>query len=371
MRILIISGYKEWGGYTIALDGLCQLPGVEVWQYGRWKGDKFGSLTPDSMLFTRHLNHQAITSEETARQWLKQKKFDCIIATTQARDVSLRNLHPVKVLAKLRFARKFGSPDSRERVTLGANILPFWDDVIGATPVLGIDTFDDSLVHPPDMPLFLRSKLFFKSNLPYKYSANFVEKDSHGGNTYLEESEKFRPFSLGISDDRYRELRAVRAATAGDYKYDVFASIYVRNTIRKHALAELLKLKETSKLKILIPEGRIPADEFYRLCAQSRVTLSPEGGGWDCARHYESIACGSLPLMNRPHLHTRWERDLPEACVFENDFSDYARKLEALVELSRQPDLLDKLTQIVETRFTRSELMRYVLAEAGFTLPKV
>ena len=367
MRILIISGYKEWGGFTIALDGLCQLPGVEVWQYGRWKGDKFGGLTPDSMLFTKHLNHQAITSEQTAREWLKEKKIDCVIATTQARDVSLKNLHPIKALAQLRFARKFGSPDSRERLTLGANILPFWEDVLGDIPVLGIDTFDDTLVHPWDMPLFLRAKLFFKSNLPYKYSSNFVEKDSLGGNTYLEESEKFRPFSLGISEDRYRDLIA-RRTSAGDYPYDVFASIYIRNTIRKRAMAGLLKLKETSKLKILIPEGRLSQDEYYRLCAQSRVTLSPEGGGWDCARHYETIACGSLPLMNRPHIHTLWAGALPDAMVFEEDFSDYARKIEELVELSHRPELLDDLTRLVETRFTRTALMRYVLKEAGFDI---
>jgi len=369
MRILIISGYKEWGGFTIALDGLCKLPGVEVWQYGRWKGDKFGVLTPDNMLFTKHLDHQAITSEETARAWLKQKKIDCVIGTTQARDVSLRNLHPVKVLAKLRFARKFGSPDSRERLTLGANILPFWDDVIGDIPVLGIDTFDDTLVHPPDMPLFLRSKLFFKSNLPYKYSSNFVERDSGSGNTYLKESEKFRPFSLGISEDRYRELLALRKS-AGGYQYDVFAAVSVRNTIRKRAMEELRKLKETSKLKILIPEGRLSQDEFYRLCAQSRVTLSPEGGGWDCARHYEAIACGSLPLMNRPFIHTRWGKDLPEAVVFNEDFSDYARKIGELVELSHRPELLNEMTRLVEERFTRTALMRYVLTEAGFEVPK-
>jgi hypothetical protein len=340
-----------------------------VWQYGRWKGDKFGALTPDNMLFTKHLNHQEITSEATARDWLKQKKFDCVIATTQARDVSLRNLHPIELLAKLRFARKFGSANSKERRTLGANILPFWDDVLGDTPVLGIDTFDDTLVHPSDLPLFLRSKLFFKSNLPYNYSANFTERNSGGANTHLEAAEKFRPFSLGISEDRYRELTALRS-TAGGYQYDVFAAIYVRNTLRKRALAELLKLKATSKLNILIPEGRLSQEEFYRLCAQSRVTLSPEGGGWDCARHYESIACGSLPLMNRPHLHTRWAGVLPEAIVFENDFSDYAQKIEELVELSHRPELLNNLTTIVEERFTRTALMRYVLNEAGFELPK-
>jgi hypothetical protein len=367
MRILIISGYKEWGGFTVALDGLCQLPGVEVWQYGRWKGDKFGALTPDSMLYTKHLDHQAITSEEQAREQLRQKKFDCIVATTQARDVSLKNLHPVKVLAKLRFARKFGSTDAKERSTLGANILPFWDDVIGDTPVLGIDTFDDTLVHPPDMPLFLRSKLFFKSNLPYKYSSNFVERDHKGGNLYLDESEKFRPFSLGISEDRYQELRALRVPPGG-YKYDVFAAIWVRNTIRKRALAELRKLQEKSKLKILIPEDRIPPEEFYRLCSESRVTLSPEGGGWDCARHYESIACGSIPFMNRPNIHTRWPKELLKRTTFEEDFSDYGAKLEELVEASHRPDLLNNLTHMVEERFTRTTLMRYVLTEAGFNL---
>ena len=32
---------------------------------------------------------------------------------------------------------------------------------------------------------------------------------------------------------------------------------------------------------------------------------SPEGFGWDCFRHYEVPACGSVPLINQPTIERR------------------------------------------------------------------
>ena len=55
------------------------------------------------------------------------------------------------------------------------------------------------------------------------------------------------------------------------------------------------------RLRIDIPRTAA-AEEFYRRCAQAWIIWSPEGHGWDCFRHYEALACGSVPLINQPTI---------------------------------------------------------------------
>ena len=51
-----------------------------------------------------------------------------------------------------------------------------------------------------------------------------------------------------------------------------------------------------------VPERRLDRREFYQRCASARLVWSPEGYGWDCFRHYEAAACGSVPLINYPSI---------------------------------------------------------------------
>ena len=38
------------------------------------------------------------------------------------------------------------------------------------------------------------------------------------------------------------------------------------------------------------------------MCARSWLVWSPEGLGWDCFRHYEAAAAGSVPVINVPSI---------------------------------------------------------------------
>ena len=49
-------------------------------------------------------------------------------------------------------------------------------------------------------------------------------------------------------------------------------------------------------------EKPLPPAEFYARCAAAWLVWSPEGLGWDCFRHYEAPACGSVPLINQPSI---------------------------------------------------------------------
>ena len=50
------------------------------------------------------------------------------------------------------------------------------------------------------------------------------------------------------------------------------------------------------------PEERLARPVFYRRAARAWLTWSPEGLGWDCFRHYEAAAGGSVPLINQPSI---------------------------------------------------------------------
>jgi glycosyltransferase involved in cell wall biosynthesis len=50
------------------------------------------------------------------------------------------------------------------------------------------------------------------------------------------------------------------------------------------------------------PETPLPRAEFYERCARAWLVWSPEGLGWDCFRHYEAAAAGSVPLINQPTI---------------------------------------------------------------------
>ena len=73
------------------------------------------------------------------------------------------------------------------------------------------------------------------------------------------------------------------------------------STLRARGLAEL-KALERQGVTLDIPDAPLPRAQFYQRCAAAHLVWSPEGLGWDCFRHYEAPACGSVPLINQPWL---------------------------------------------------------------------
>ena len=112
--------------------------------------------------------------------------------------------------------------------------------------------------------------------------------------------EKIRPISLGLplSATPPPPLAGPPPKTA-----DIFFAgrIEGSSTVRRRGLAELMALSRQG-LIVDIPDRPLPQLEFYQRCANAWLTWSPEGLGWDCFRHYEAPACGSVPLINAPTI---------------------------------------------------------------------
>ena len=64
-------------------------------------------------------------------------------------------------------------------------------------------------------------------------------------------------------------------------------------------IRQLERLKAEG-FNIDISSERLSKDEFFKRCAKAYLVWSPEGVGWDCYRHYEVGAAGSVPLMQSP-----------------------------------------------------------------------
>jgi hypothetical protein len=89
---------------------------------------------------------------------------------------------------------------------------------------------------------------------------------------------------------------------------DLFFSGRMDSKVRRSGLPELLELSRCG-IKVDVPPVLLPRKEYYERCARAWLVWSPEGLGWDCFRHYESSACRSVPVINRPRIvwHGRME----------------------------------------------------------------
>lgn len=175
-----------------------------------------------------------------------------------------------------------------------------------ATPIAVVDIEDPSVVARCDRYLLDRCTLYFKRELPVdqwrvfsgsfnakpprvRFRARSRQRDSIG---------KFRPLSLGISP----ELEPLLAGLPDEKTTDVFYAANTAGLPARERAAEELRALATQGVRVDIPDRRLDRSEFYSRCASAYLVVSPEGYGWDCFRHYEAAACGSVPVMNLPSI---------------------------------------------------------------------
>jgi hypothetical protein len=99
--------------------------------------------------------------------------------------------------------------------------------------------------------------------------------------------------------------------------------------LRRPAVEVLRSLED--RRAILLPQGRVPQDQYAREMKESRICVSPFGYGEICWRDFEAIAYGCLlfkPSMDhvesRPDIFRPFETYVPLAW----DFSDLGEKLD-------------------------------------------
>lgn len=247
-------------------------------------------------------------------------RFLRLLAALRRGEVRLLAIHATKysrfgarnVLTALR--------DWHWRAPLGlfALMAPRWLLRGHAVPVAGLDLGDSFGIGRHDFALLDRSVRYFKRELPSdRWQAFFGSghPDNPGRRWRAKEKHRRRlakllPISVGTW------IWPGHAPTVGIAKTtDVFfAGDRTGSTSRQDGLAEIERLRAEG-LVVDLP-GPMSAPEYARRMAAAWLAWSPAGYGWDCYRHYEAAAVGTVPLMPHPTIHRHAPMIEGEHCLF-------------------------------------------------------
>lgn len=96
---------------------------------------------------------------------------------------------------------------------------------------------------------------------------------------------------------------------------------------RKDELEKLVATLSAKDLKIVILEEKVDLATYYDYLNRSRLVLSPSGLGWHCFRHFEALAAGAVPVINRSLDGVSSDlQDGVNAIIYQN-FEDAAGKI--------------------------------------------
>jgi hypothetical protein len=176
-----------------------------------------------------------------------------------------------------------------------------------AAPLAVLDHEDLPVINRNNFFLLDKCRAYFKRELPVDRWRVFL-KTGHANlptarfrrePRNIERIAKLRPISLGLP---FRAQDLVAAADV-EKTADVFfaGKVHDSSSLRLAGLAELVGLRAQG-IRVDVADTILPRAEFYRRCASAWLTWSPEGYGWDCMRHYEALACGSVPIINYPSI---------------------------------------------------------------------
>jgi len=240
------------------------------------------------------------------------------------------------------------------------------------TPLVVVDTQDAQRITKTESFWLDRCRFWFMRELPPNHMNLFLNMDHRCGDVVnIQRQErlkrnfaKIRPFSLGFNPD---EIPPVEKVEAHEKIHDVFyAGANHTTTVRQQGLEELKALRAAG-LRVFMPEERLSKPDFHRACAQSWLVWSPEGQGWDCQRHYESLMLYSVPLINMPTIERLWPLRSGEHCLYyrpekgglSEEIESALRDREALLRIAEQG------RAYILQHHTRSRLVRHILSNVG------
>ena len=262
------------------------------------------------------------------------------------------------------FSRRAFRGGSRLFGGLGAQLLRLPIEA----PIAVLDFEDYPAINRDRFFLLKRSRCYFKRELPPDHwrlfmstaHSNLPTRRFRQSARFRDHIGKIRPLSLGLPRDG-QPLLPVEAA---EKTADVFfaGDSESSSTVRMAGMSELTALRDRGVV-VDIPQSRLPLQEFYHRAARAWLVWSPEGLGWDCFRHYEALACGSVPVINQPSI----ERHRPllegqHALYYDPAPGELTRTIvAALADKSRLRAMARDGKAHVMTHHTQEALARYVV----------
>jgi hypothetical protein len=232
-------------------------------------------------------------------------------------------------------------------------------------PIAVLDFEDYPGIKRDRLWLMSRCRLYFKRELPLDHwrvfmntaHPNLPSRRFRMRQRHRDLIAKLRPLPLGLPTRSY--------PTAAEKTADIFyaGDTESSSTVRSAGIAELMALRDRG-VTVDIPQTRLPPDEFLRRAASAWLVWSPEGLGWDCFRHYEALACGSVPVISRPAI----ERHQPliageHALYYDIEPGGLTGVIQhALADKDRLRAMAQAGSAYVLAHHTREALARHVIA---------
>jgi hypothetical protein len=231
-----------------------------------------------------------------------------------------------------------------------------------------LDQTDHSTIHDRDRRLCIASDLYFKreladnlwhsleSILPVGACAGSASKAPLGDSL----CRKLRPFSLGIDT-----LKIASPIPGAEKHYDIYYSGTPSYIPVREDLIGLLEMLELRGWRVFAPQYRLSPEEFRAAVSQARICLSPSGIGWDCYRHYEILAFGSVPAMNFRTIRSIAPLRHGRECFYFDPQDDLLAQLEGWLNLDNER--LDEVVAAGQERlskhYTFDALAHYIMVE--------
>lgn len=363
-RILFLRSQRKICSFSLIANGLCNARNIEFLQYPPFPPESRSLLQKLSYrdIAWDNFNTNLLPDRDELCEKLRSGYFNLVLLADH--DVSLFASHQrgwrkrVKTLAELaRGRRSLAFPLSlRELCQL--------------VPVIVVDLTDPPYIRPADVAMLEHCQSYFKREIPYNrfvlYHA-LLQFDSFSRARKDERLQALLPkvqsIPLGIPDDKFHTLTPFRTTTQD---IDVFWAGSLSNTMRATAIRFLEEFTARTSRNVVIAQQPLSFQEYCETVARSKVTVSVEGGGWDCDRHYEAVALGSVPLMNTPTVDAAWWHSMPEEVFFDNSFSNFTARLEHLLLNDKvRQKCFQELDRRIREQMLWSKIIEYMIARCS------
>ncbi|GAK49464.1 hypothetical protein U14_00686 [Candidatus Moduliflexus flocculans] len=369
-KVLFIRSHNKVFGSAIIAGGLRMMPHVDFAQYPLWPSHYRATLKKldDPELAWEDLQVNALHNPQMLAAQLRDSFYDVILLADH--NARLFQQHHAGVMTTLKIWRNLfrnirsnGMKNAWRDYQYLTSIHWTIAELCRFAPVAVIDFIDPPYLTSGDIDLLEYCQLYFKREIPYDrfilYHQNHQRTKSFSAEKKITLLNKVHGIPLGIRDQKFQTLQKLRT-TPQDI--DIFWCGKISNTLRITAVKYLQELSLQKSWKIVILEKQLTFDEYCRLIARSKITISIAGAGWDCFRHYEAVALGSLPLINRPTVDSVWWHNLPEEIFFENHFLNFAVRLETLLaDDALRHHLLNRVETMIQTNALWSKIVEYIL----------
>jgi hypothetical protein len=248
----------------------------------------------------------------------------------------------------------------------GQRLVPF----LQGTPIAIVDLADANLLAMKNRRLLDVATRYYKRELPVNtVLAGMVTgrqvmnvRHVYQQDTFMRSLGKLRPLSLGLRDEAIELLQRIGAQ---EKEYDVFfaGTTYGLDSLRAPRYLDQLRALKAEGYRVVIAEGHLPLKDFLTAFARSWLVWSPEGNGWDCLRHYEVAAAGSIPVINYPSIR-RYAPMLHQVHAFFYDPEGEGLRT-TIVDALRDKDTLVRMSRdardLVFSHHTHRKQLEYIV----------